>query len=248
MKSVCIFLTFLLPAAPVFGSQRPDGNRTSESRSLSAGRSVLKPNVVAIEDLMVPQSATAQLREAEKDAKAARPNDALRHLRKAVEIYPKFSPAHNNMGLIYFENGKAREAEQAFLKAVETGANNVCAHRNLGYLYLMQDRPKEAITPLSTAARMGDPDADTLGFLGEALYLERRYSEAADTFRQALTIEPRLFAVTYRLACAEARMGRFQEALVALKELQRCEHPGLADSDIEALKKALEANVKMSSR
>jgi len=247
MKSVCYFLTLLLSTALVSGSESPRDSRNSQPRTLSAARTVLKPNVVTVDDLLVPQGATAQLREAEKDAKAARPDDALRHLRKAVEIYPKFSPAHNNMGLIYLEKGKTREAEEAFVKAVETGATNVCAQRNLGYMYLMQDRPKDAIAPLSSAVRLGDPDPDTLAFLGEALYLERRYTEAVDTFRQALILEPRLFAVAYRLACAEARMGHFQEALDALRDLRKSEHPGLSDGDIEALAKALEAKTGVSA-
>ena len=245
MKTVCFSLTFFLSILTL--SALAVKNPTSIPSTRPDGRTVLKPNVVNVEDLFVPEKATAQLREAEKDAKAARPDQALKHLEKAIEIYPKFSPAHNNMGLLYMEAGKTGEAEKAFLNAVKTGATNACAHQNLGYLYLMLDRPKDAIDPLSKAAHLGDPDPDVLSFLGEALYLEGRYQEAAGTFREALILEPRHCAAAYRLACAEARLGHFTEALAVLRDLGRSEHPGIADQDIEALAKALEAKVSRSS-
>jgi len=60
----------------------------------------------------------------------------LQHLEKAVEAYPEYSEAYNNMGVIHLKMGKRAEAEKVFSRAVEADPSFFRASYRLGYVYL----------------------------------------------------------------------------------------------------------------
>ena len=62
-------------------------------------------------------------------------NDAKSFFLKAILISPKFSNAHNNLGIVHKELGQSKEAEKNFISAIKINPKSIEAYNNLGLLY-----------------------------------------------------------------------------------------------------------------
>ena len=49
-----------------------------------------------------------------------------------MDLDPKNSAPHNNLGTVYWKMGRMQEAAQAYRKAIEFNPRNSAAHHNLG--------------------------------------------------------------------------------------------------------------------
>ena len=59
-------------------------------------------------------------------------DEAIACFRQALELDPKFAPAHRNLGIALYKQGKLDEAIACFRNALEVDPNDAQAHRNLG--------------------------------------------------------------------------------------------------------------------
>ena len=66
--------------------------------------------------------------------------------------------------------------------------------------------------PVARSPRQETPGDGDLYEKGEALFKQRRYDEARQSFLECLKGEPASFLARYRLACLEANAGRLEEA------------------------------------
>jgi Flp pilus assembly protein TadD len=188
-----------------------------------------------VEDLSLPNKAVDEIGRARRSLKENKPEAAIAHLKKAVSIYPQYSKAYNNLGLIYREMGRLPEAETAFLKAVEINPRNQIAQRNLGYLYIAMNHPERAVGPLSEAERLEPADAGAKAFLGDAMFRLGRLNEAEASLKTALQIKPDFYPAAYRLGCLYAQQRKFPEAIALLEQVLKSEHPGLETAGVEKL-------------
>jgi tetratricopeptide (TPR) repeat protein len=65
-------------------------------------------------------------------------------LRRIADMYPEYSGALANLGILYLKSGKLPEAEKALLSAVERSPDNAMALNQLGIVYRKLGRFKEA--------------------------------------------------------------------------------------------------------
>jgi tetratricopeptide (TPR) repeat protein len=88
----------------------------------------------------VPAKARAEFERASKAAKEGKTEDAIKHLRRAIEVHADFMMAHNDLGALLMDQGHLDEAIAEFLRALEIDrkAFNPCL--NLGVAYLRQQR------------------------------------------------------------------------------------------------------------
>ena len=64
----------------------------------------------------------------------------------AIKLKPDFAEAYNNLGYVYFKQGKYSFAINEFKKAVEQNPGYISAHNNLGQAYInagLRDKAKE---------------------------------------------------------------------------------------------------------
>ncbi len=128
------------------------------------------------------------------------------------------------LGLLHFDQQQYQQAEDAFRKAIRLAPSNPAAHNNLGFLLMVQGRNQEALEQFQLAldlrptfqrarnnqgfvlAALGrDEDAlrafslagsDSRAMSNMGLACERRgdKEQAANYYRQALQLDPRLVA------------------------------------------------------
>ena len=66
-------------------------------------------------------------------------------MRKAIELDPDFAAAHSNVGSIFNDLGKLKDAELSFRKALKLNPDFAEAHSNLGNVFCDLGKLKELI-------------------------------------------------------------------------------------------------------
>jgi Flp pilus assembly protein TadD len=169
--------------------------------------------VVSVESLKIPEKARKEVERATREKENERLDGAIKHFRKAVEIYPEYFEAWNNLGTVYMRLGKKTEAEDAFQKAIALQQDSAPSLRNLGLLYLQTSAPAKAIPLLARACDVTEHrDVFAETYLGFAFYEEGRYPEAEACLSRALTLDPDFFAALYQQGFVKTRLGRYDEA------------------------------------
>ncbi|CAK1577953.1 unnamed protein product [Parnassius mnemosyne] len=70
---------------------------------------------------------------------------AIKHYKEALKLWPSYASAHNNLGTLVVESGRA---EHHFLQALKYNRDHVNAHYNLAKLYRKKNKINESIKML----------------------------------------------------------------------------------------------------
>lgn len=117
-----------------------------------------------------------------------RDSEAL--FRRAVEVVPDGSVAHNNLGLALVDRGRVAEAVEHFRSAVEHAPWDLRARSNLGSALTVLGRPSEAV-PVFEDALAEAPDDPSLRFnLAKALVGMGRTPDAIAQLEEAMRVDP----------------------------------------------------------
>lgn len=87
---------------------------------------------------------------------------AEKHLKKAIELYPRNDRAYSELGGVYADMGKLKDAEKNFLKAIELNPRNPLGHFGLGGIYAGMGRVEEAKKELKKTIEVGGQNATQL--------------------------------------------------------------------------------------
>jgi tetratricopeptide (TPR) repeat protein len=108
--------------------------------------------------------------------------------------------------------GHYQEAERLYRQIVEEDLSVDLAHVQLANIYEAQQRWPEAIQERRNALLVASGDPTLLYDLGVTLLEAGQASEAADTLRRVVILNPRESRASYMLGIAAARLGTYQEA------------------------------------
>jgi len=103
--------------------------------------------------------------------------------RKAVEADARYGPAHNNLGLMHFEQGNLYQAAVAFQRARELMPNDPAVFYNLALTLESAGRIDEA---LAFYYQANERDPVNPNYLGNLVRLRLRLGERDDLLRQQL--------------------------------------------------------------
>lgn len=117
----------------------------------------------------VPAKARAEFERANKAVKEGKTEDAIAHLRRAIEAYPDFMIAHNDLGAQLLAQGKLEEASKELRRALEIDSKAFNPHLNLGIVLFKQQRYAEAADMLRTAVAIESTSSIAHLYLGFAL-------------------------------------------------------------------------------
>jgi len=115
--------------------------------------------------------------------------EAIEHLRKALEIAPGFANAYNNLGVLMMKQGKYDEAFHNFISALTYDENNATAHNNLAFILLKKGRVDEALGESRKALALQKDFTRAFYNLGVIYKHKKRFSEAKHYLGLALTRE-----------------------------------------------------------
>ncbi len=87
-------------------------------------------------------------------------DEAMRVYQQVIEMQPRWSEPHINLGCVYYQRGEMQNAQAAFCAALEREPDNVVAHFNLGCVLDEIGRLEEAIEHLRRATELEPTHAD----------------------------------------------------------------------------------------
>jgi tetratricopeptide (TPR) repeat protein len=99
--------------------------------------------------------------------------------KEALRLKPDYTLALVNLGLVYLNTGRPKEAEQSYKKALSIKPDHINANTNMGHFYRLQKRWKEALTHYKQALRRR-PDSPIFHYYIAWMYGELNEVEEAE--------------------------------------------------------------------
>jgi tetratricopeptide (TPR) repeat protein len=126
--------------------------------------------MVSAADLNVPPKAHSEFDKGLKEMNESRWEEAKKHFQKAIDLYPKYDWAYNNLGVVEMQLNHADAAKQAFTKAVECNDKNPDATGNLGQVKLGENDYQGAKELLGKSLIVRPKSSKTLLLMAIAQY------------------------------------------------------------------------------
>jgi tetratricopeptide (TPR) repeat protein len=169
-------------------------------------------------------SATRSLSKGDKD-------EAISKLRKAIEIFPTYFLALQELGLLYLDKERDKEAIEPLKKAIQVNSKGAQSHLGLGMAYVNLDRLKEAIEELRIALTIDPRLFRAHLYLGMALIGTGSLDEAEKSLKQAYIVGgPTLARATHLyLASIYSTRKQYHDAVNELETYLR-ENPKAANT------------------
>lgn len=109
---------------------------------------------------------------------------------EAINIYPGFVEAHNNLGLVATELGRKAEAVLHFEKAIELDPDLSASYTNLGYLHYLEESFLDAISMYEEALKRSANNSTVWTNLGNVHYKLRNLDQAREAWEKAIVLDP----------------------------------------------------------
>ena len=133
--------------------------------------------------------------------------------KRALEVFPDFHRARNNLGVAYKRRGSVDLAIAEYKRAIQIDPKFAEAHSNLGSAYYSMGRTEEAIKEFQTAAKASGSNAYFFHHLGIIEYQQGQYRKAIQEFKKALDRKKDLADAVYYLGEAYLALNEKEEAI-----------------------------------
>lgn len=169
----------------------------------------------------------------------ARPEEAMKAARRAIEVDPALGVGWNILGVVQRSLGLEAEAEASFLKALAVDPKDGAPCGNLENLLRDQGRDAEAKVYRDRGMEIRKRDPFFNAFLAEEALQEGNWDESDKRIRQAIRILPQeadFYLIQARLCLAQ---GQRKEAIKALEKARKWALPEMQakyDSKLALLK------------
>lgn len=152
------------------------GRRTEGMQLLELLRARDPDNVDVLYNLGIVLSDAGQLERAE------------RHLRRCVDLAPRFANALIALGIALTRQRKNEAATEVLRRAVDLEPRNLWARKNLGVMLLKHGNPQAAIEHLAVAVEIDPRDQGSWVGLGDAARLSGMRGMAEQSYRRAVAL------------------------------------------------------------
>jgi superkiller protein 3 len=169
------------------------------------------------------------------ESRLGRSDDAVREMRRAIELNPSYAPAQWRLGLWLLDRNQTEGAERAFSRATDIDPADRAGWIGLARVYLQRDENERAAGLLERLAASAPGDGYTLQLLGTAYRGLGKAEQATsasqvgakseaqwtDPWTDEMAAYRRGYAALLKDATAHIVAGRFREAIAILEQLQR---------------------------
>ncbi len=157
--------------------------------------SLLDKNDIALQQYqkameMNPHDVDTLIGIARVNEKMNRPDEAEKNLKQAIALRPDYWNGYLMLALFYDRQNRGNDAIEQFKRVIELTPDNARAYSNLGAEYMDQDDEKRypaAEEALKRSLQI-TPTYDAYANLGYLYYLEKRYPEAIQAYKQAAVL------------------------------------------------------------
>jgi tetratricopeptide (TPR) repeat protein len=205
-----------------YPGDRPQTYTLNIQLAFKAGAAV-KPAVLNAELVNVPQKARTYYDNAVELAKKNDHPGAIEQLKLAVQEYPSFPLAFNELGVQYLKLNQLENADEAFQRALKITPDSFAVLINRGIANVMMKRDGEAIPILRKALKKNDKSAVGHYFLGQALANQGLFEQAEKALLVSLELGKeemkeahRLLAIIYTSRGARKQAAEELEAYLKL--------------------------------
>ena len=149
---------------------------------------------------------------------SGRSEEAVKLLRKAVEIKPDYDAAFGNLGNALVALEKYDEAISNYREALEINPKSAELHNAIGIAYKSDGQREEAIVHYDQAIIIDPEYVEALNNKGTVLMDGLRFDGAIECFKRALVLNSNMSKLHKNLGHAYHRLGQFEEAIVSFKK------------------------------
>jgi Tfp pilus assembly protein PilF len=163
-----------------------------------------------------PKKAVDAFKKGEEYRKQKKDEQAMKSFETAIKIAPEFYQAHNALGILYKEAGRADDAETEFIRAHELNRTNIEPLLQLTSLYIDENKPERAVNASEEAVKTNSRSAPAFLNLGIALYKAAMLDKAEAALKRALELAPKMAAVRLMLANVYLKLHKYDNVMEQL--------------------------------
>jgi len=211
------------------------------STRLDANANKASGTVISLASLKVPKDARKEFDKGRDLGDKKKFDEGLTRLKRAVEIYPSYAEAYNEMGLFYKRQAVAaarpedktkqmESAEEMYRKAIEADPKWIGSYLNLAQALMMRNNFKEC---LETTQRVLSMDSGSIDALYMQAYAQANLGKLEDAEKSALAAERgerKIPLVQWLLARIYEVQGSPTKAVVRYKQYLK-ESPNASNAD-----------------
>jgi len=120
-----------------------------------------------------------------------RTNEAVSALEKLLKSHPDFALAHNDLGVLYYQQGDKDKALNSYETAVRFETANSTFRKNLAdFYYVEQGRVEDALQMYVKILENDPDDAEILMVLGHICVALHKFEDAEEFYNRLLAVEP----------------------------------------------------------
>ena len=128
---------------------------------------------------------------AQKLINSGKEKEAIGALGIFLAVYPNYALAHNDLGVLYYNDGNKEEALNHYRQAVRFEPENVTFQKNLADFYFVEaGRVEEALQIYIKLLEVNPTDIETLLILGQICGSLKKVDDAMVFYNKVLEIDP----------------------------------------------------------
>jgi tetratricopeptide (TPR) repeat protein len=174
--------------------------------------------LISTSDLGVPVKAQKEFDKANELVAKQDLTHAIERLNKALEVYPAYAGAYNNLAVIYARQGDRVREREALQKAISINDHFAPAYVNLGRLNITTKDFPSAETALNKASALDPTDAMTLVLLAYVEFMDHHFDQVIATSRKVHSLQGS-HAFAHQIAARAYEQKR--DAASAITELEQ---------------------------
>ncbi len=179
----------------------------------------------------VPKNARKEFQLASKAAQDNRSDEAIQHLRNAINMYPNFVMARSDLGAQLLAQGKLEEASEELRAAIRIDDKAFNPKLNLGIVLVQQHEFTEAAETLNRALALNSKSPAARLYCGKAEMGVGNLDEAEKQFKAAYTLGGSSYALAlFHLGQLYMNKGEREQALRAFEGYLH-DSPAAANAD-----------------
>lgn len=146
---------------------------------------------------------------------------AMTNYQKAIQAFPDFRRAHQNLGVLLVKDGKYQEALPHLTRAIELGAVNATTYGLLGFTYLNLERNISAEACYRNAMILSPQTTDWKLGLAQSFIGQEKYQEAAKILDELLAENPESETLWNLQASVYVQLEKLPDAAVNYEILRK---------------------------
>jgi tetratricopeptide (TPR) repeat protein len=194
-------------------------------------------SMASANNLAVPKDAEKEFDAGVSSMRASDWKGAQAHFQKAIDKYPRFDSAYDNLGMAKQNGGDMAGAKEAYQKALELNDHNADAQRNMGRVYESEKNWPAAEEILTKSLSIEPNNAGSLTLLSIAELEQGKLNEAITHAGRVHSLDHKSYAMAHLVLARAYEMKGEKSNAIAQYQLFLSEEPNGPRS--EAAKKRL---------